>query len=273
MFASWRTLRVVLALSLALLMAGSLGVGTAAAKPIDEERAEVTVTVVQTAPVSPGMVSYTIRAVNRGHGYAHYAKVSVPYDATALKLMDVRFSGTPAWLVAKDASQFQFRTERLNSGGATTIATASFVRLQGATNALLIERAAYSWGDATGGGSGRSNLPFTPVAGQQYGMLKHQETDKQHLFSTNIFIPGEPVVFWFHTPSGTVEAAEVHQLNEIVKAASTGAKDPGASYAAADANGAINMRFRTTGLPSGPYIMVAHGYYSGLEAVGECVLP
>jgi hypothetical protein len=273
MIASWRTLRVALALTLALLMASSFGVRSAAARPIDEDRAEVTVTVMQATPVSQDVLSYTIRVVNRGHGWARYAKVSVPYDATALKLKDVQFTGVPAWLTANNAGLFQIRTERLNSGGSTTIATVRFARLPGATGAVLTERLAYSWGDATAGGSGRSNLPFIPVAGQQYAMLKHEESGMLHLFSANTFVPGEPVVFWFHTPDGMVEEAEVHQLNEIVMASSTGEEDPGASYATADANGAINIRFRTSRMPAGPYTMVAHGYYSGLEAVGECMLP
>ena len=121
------------------------------------------------------------------------------------------------------------------------------------------------------GGSGRSNLPLNIIAGQPYPVLTHRETAEGHFFSSNIFVPGEPVVLWYHTPSGNVVATEVHH-GVIVDAASTGQDDVGADYASADADGVISLKFATRDLPAGGYVMVGRGVISGFTAVGECEL-
>jgi hypothetical protein len=77
------------------------------------------------------------------------------------------------------------------------------------------------------------------------------------------------VVFWYNNPRGDVVETEVHQ-GVIVTATSTGQDNPGESYASADANGAIDLRFDTHGFASGEYKMVARGEVSGFTTVGHC---
>ena len=270
MFTSWRTLRLALALMLALLMAGSVGVPGVAARPIDEERADVKVIVEPATPASEGTLTYTIKVVNRGDNWAHYANVAVPFDPAALELQNVQFSGAPAWVTLAGPSSFEFRTERLNSSDGMTMATASFVPLK--AGAGLIERLTYTWADDIDNESGRSNLPLSAADAQPYAMLTHRQTENDHFFSSNIFVPGEPVVFWYHLPDGTVVPTEVKN-GVIIAADSTNAKDQGSDYAVADADGAIDLEFSTGHLANGEYMMVARGDISGLTAVGHCQLP
>jgi hypothetical protein len=257
MITSFKSLRLGLALALALLMAGILSVVPAAARPIDQERADVKVMIVQAAPTNADVLTYTIKAVNRGDSAASYARITVPFDAATLKLQDVQFSGTPAWLTKIEGSSFLVQTEQLHSNGGITTATVRFSVLK--PSAQLTERLTYSWRDALGGGNGRSNLPLSAAA------------TNQHFFSANLFVPGEPVVFWYHLPNGSVVPTEVRN-GVIIDAASTDAKDQGSNYALADAEGAINLRFSTRHLAAGEYMMVARGDISGFTAVGHCTL-
>jgi hypothetical protein len=266
MITSWRTLRAGLALLLALLLAGSLGINGAAARPIDEERADVKVVIMPVA--SADSLTYTIKAVNRGDNWAHYAKIAVPFDATALKLVDVQFSGVPAWVTQTGSGSFDIRTERLNSNGGATTATVRFAALK--PGAGLMDRLTYSWADSIGGSSGRSNLPLT-TAELPNAALTHREAGMDHFFSGNVFVPGEPVVFWYHLPDGSIVPTEVKK-GVIVAADSTDAKDKGSDYAFADADGAIDLEFSTGHLAAGQYTMVARGDISGITAVGECRL-
>ncbi|HET9221754.1 MAG TPA: hypothetical protein VFO07_04585 [Roseiflexaceae bacterium] len=265
MITSRWTLR--LALLLALLLAGSLGINRAAARPIDEERAAVKVVIMPVA--SPDSLTYTIRALNRGDSWAHYAKIAVPYDATALKLIDVQFSGAPAWVTQTGPGSFDIRTERLNSNGGATTATVRFAALK--PGAQLMERLTYSWADSIGGSSGRSNLPLTVAEAEPYATLTHRQAGTDHFFSGKVFVPGEPVVFWYHLPDGSIVPTEVKN-GVIVAADSTDAKDKGSDYALADADGAIDLEFSTGHLAAGQYTMVARGDISGITAVGECRL-
>ena len=267
MITSWRTLRLALALSLALLLAGSLGINRAAARPIGEERANVKVVIMPVAAADS--LTYTIKAVNRGDNWAHYAKIAVPFDATALKLLDVQFSGVPAWVTQTGSGSFDIRTERLNSNGGATTAIVRFAALK--PGAGLMERLTYTWQDSIGRNSGRSNLPLTVAETQPYATLTHRMTGMDHFFSGNVFVPGEPVVFWYHLPDGSVVPTEVKK-GVIVAADSTDAKDKGSDYAFADADGAIDLEFSTGHLAAGQYTMVARGDISGITAVGECRL-
>jgi hypothetical protein len=266
MMTSWRTLRLALALTLALLLAGSLGINRAAARPIDDDRADVKVVIMPVA--GPESLTYTIKAVNRGDNWAHYAKIAVPFDATALKLVDVQFSGTPAWVTQLGPSSFEIRTERLNSNGGATTATVRFAALK--PGAGLMDRLTYSWEDSIGGSRGRSNLPLT-AAELPYATLTHRMTGVDHFFSGKVFVPGEPVVFWYHLPDGTIVPTEVKK-GVIIAADSTDAEAKGSDYAFANADGVIDLEFSTGHLATGKYVMVARGDISGITAVGECQL-
>jgi hypothetical protein len=214
-------------------------------------------------------VTYTIKVVNRGDSAANYARITVPFDTAALKLQDVQFSGAPAWVTTTEGSSFLIRTERLNSNGGITTATVRFSALK--PSAQLTERLTYSWKDVLGGGNGRSNLPLSAAAMQPYATLAHRESANQHFFSANFFVPGEPVVFWYHLPDGSIVPTEIKN-GVIIDAASTDAKDQGSDYALADAEGAINLRLSTRHLAAGEYMMVARGDISGFTAVGHCLL-
>jgi hypothetical protein len=272
MLRSRRTLRLVFVLALTLVMVAPGAINRAYARPTDQDKAQVSA-VIARAPGDDGLLIYTIKVANRGDGFASHATVTVPFDATMLRLADVTFAGAGGWVTSIDTGSFQFRTERLGSGGGTTIATARFSRLSSApASAMLTERLTVAWGDATGGGRARSNLPMNLTMAQPYPALTHRHVDAKHYFSSTIFVPGEQVVFWYNNPRGEAVETEVHH-GVIVTATSTDRDNPGESYASADANGAIDLRFDTHGLAAGSYTMVARGEISGFTAIGPCDLP
>lgn len=272
MLRSRRTLRLALVLALALVMVVPAAANRAYARPTDQDKAQVSAVIARAAD-DGGLLTYTIKVANRGDGFASHATVTVPFDATMLRLADVTFAGAGGWVMRIDDGSFQFRTERLGSGGGTTIATARFSRLAGApASAVLTERLTIAWGDRTGGGSGRSNLPMNLMMAQPYPVLAHRHVEAKHYFSSTIFVPGEQVVLWYNTPRGEAVETEVHH-GVIVTAPSTGEDNPGENYASADANGAIDLRFDTHGLAAGSYTMVARGEISGFTAIGPCDLP
>ena len=260
--------RFAFVLTLAVLLAGVFSITPAMAKPVEPERARVSVVVMQAPLASADTLTYTIKTINRGDSAAYHAVLVVPYDASALKLEDVQFSGVPAWVVKSEAGSVQIRTERLNSNGGTTLATLRFSALK--PNAQLTERVSYHVADAIGDRDGRSNLPLS-ASMQPYAVLAHREAGNQHFFSANMFLPGEPVVFWYQLPDGTVVPTEVKN-GVIIAADSTDARRQGADYAFATGDGAIDLRFSTRHLTAGEYIMVARGDISGITAVGRCTI-
>jgi hypothetical protein len=272
MLRSWRTLRLALVLALALVMVVPAAANRAYARPIDQDKAQVSAVIARVAG-DDALLIYTVKVANRGDGFASHATVTVPYDATMLRLADVTFAGAGGWVTRIDDGSFQFRTERLGSGGGTTIATVRFSRMASASeSAVLTERLMVAWGDRTGGGSGRSNLPMNLTMAQPYPALTHRHVDAKHYFSSTIFVPGEQVVFWYNNPRGEAVETEVHH-GVIVTATTTDRDNPGENYASADANGAIDLRFDTHGLAAGSYTMVARGEISGFTVIGPCDLP
>ena len=76
--------RFAFVLTLAVLLAGVFGTMPAMAKPVEPERARVSVVVMQAPLASADTLTYTIKTINRGDSAAYHAVLVVPYDASAL---------------------------------------------------------------------------------------------------------------------------------------------------------------------------------------------
>ena len=263
---------------LALLAVGTAGQASAATKSgSGPARVNVVVEAQPNGQVARnGVLTYTISAENRGDSPAQNLRVTLPIDASQFKLMDVTFGQTGSWVRAINADSILIETPWLASGDAraTTV-----VRLQllnsVAAGTTLSGHVDYTYGtqNTNQGGSGRSNLALVTVSNSNASTatypLAATSGDALHWnFSSDVFAPNEPVVVWYHTPAG-VDVETEAKNGGVVPASSTDAQDKGGAFVSADQTGHLQFTFRPRGMPSGNYIMVARGSWTGFVATGS----
>ncbi len=274
-----RIAQLVLALMLALLLGSSVGLGAAAAAPIDKERIHADVkVVVLPKSVNGGPLAYELIATNEGHDYARNMLITLPFDSAKLVPVDVKFSGSQAWVKKSEATSLLFQIPKLDASGKTVI-TIQFARLPGAPkDAALTERATFHWRDAYADGRGKTNVP-QPVALPFYpmGVRPLAEADEPTLqFGSSLFAPSEPLTFWCNMPDGTVHELLIKKSN-IAFEHRISEKDKNANqyntYMRADENGGFTLNLVTNEeLGQGKFSVVAYGHWTGLTAVGDFVL-
>lgn len=243
--------------------------GVSAQRKASVQRANVAVTV--NPVLANGSLVYEIAVTNGGKAPAQNTIITVPFDASKLRLEDVQFSGGSAWVTDIQPSAVTVQIERLNSGGDSRTISARFTPLVNlSAGAVLGDRVSYRWSDKEGNGNGLTNLPIlnngalfplnvTPAS----AVAKTTRT-----FSSNaIFAPGEFVTMWYTGPDGKSVELEVKGTS-LVDAASTKDDENGGKFVIADANGAMNAQFLSENLAPGTYSMVARGNLTGFSAVG-----
>jgi hypothetical protein len=265
-------MQLVLALTLAVLLAGVVNVTSAAAATVKEDRAEVTVVVVpRTTAVaaSEGFLTYEVIAINHGSDWARNTTITVPFAPATLKLLDVKFSGAQAWVKEIKTDAVVIEIPRLDNGGGATTATVRFAQQPGAArNMGLSERVAYSWDDALLGSKGLTNIP-TVLAQPTYPLAVNTFTvandTKRLLFTSDIFAPYEPVTFWCDHPDGTTEAMRVNgsALTLVYD------EDEFGTYARVGSDGLLNITFDPVELHPGNHHLVVRGNWTGFTAVAE----
>lgn len=267
---------------LALLAVGSAG---QAAARSGSGPARVAV-VVQAQPngqvARGGLLTYTISAVNQGDSPAQNVRVTLPLDASKLKLVDVRFEQQGSWVRALNADSVLIETPWLASGDARATAVVRLQLLDNVANgATLGTRVDYTYGtqNSNQGGSGRSNLALVTVGNSDVSAATYPLTaaatsgdERRWSFASDVFAPNEPVTVWYHTPTGVDVETEAKSGNVVVPASSTDTEDNGGAFVSADEAGRVQFSFRPRGLPSGSYIMVARGAWTGFEATGTFIV-
>src|ERR1700675_3253015 len=112
-----KSLRLLSAIALAILLTGLIGLGQAAAAPATKKTsgAKVSVAVVpKPAGTDANMLVYELNAVNHQGTYARNLTITVPFNAAALKFVDVQFSGESAWIQQQDANMLVYRINGLH---------------------------------------------------------------------------------------------------------------------------------------------------------------
>jgi hypothetical protein len=222
-----------------------------------EERADIAVTLWPSPSIRvarAGTLAYEIRVKNYGAGDAARVRVTLPYNRRQMYLFDSRFTSPEDWVseVANDRVTVTFG--RLKAGGYRPATL--FFRVAGdlADQTVISMRATYTWWDAGGDASWRTNwapvlvgsgnasaswlwLAVEPVSGR---------AGTTHHFFSDRFIPQEGIVTWLNTPSG-VEPLDLRGV--------------------ADSYGRIWLDFRSAGLAPGTYSLVLYGARSNLTAV------
>ena len=272
-----KSLRLLSAIAMAILLSSLIGVGQAAAAPAVKNASgpKVSVAVVpKPAGTDANMLVYELNAVNHQGTYARNLTITVPFNAAALKLVDVTFSGESAWIQQQDANQLVYRINGLHKNHPNT-ATLRFAKLPNApADATLMERATYVWSIQGKKHSGSSNLPMTlkPYYSLDVSAFSTPEGTTTQRFAGNVFVPGEPVSFWCNMPDGTVHALMIHSEPVAILAHKlTESQKLNHNYVEAiraDESGAMSIDFPAEDLGAGYYSIVAHGQWSGLDAVG-----
>jgi hypothetical protein len=265
-------MQLVLALTLAVLLAGAVNVTNAAPATVTDDRADVTVVVVpKTTAVAAaeGFLTYEVIAINGGSDWARNTTITVPFAPATLKLLDVKFSGAQAWVKEIKTDALVIEIPRLDNGGGATTATVRFVRQVGAArNMGLSQRIAYFWDDAMLGGKGLTNIPSV-LAQPTYPLAVNTVTvanDTKHLmFTSDIFAPYEPVTFWCDHPDGATETMRVNgsALTLVYD------EDEFGTYGRVGSDGLLNITFDPVELHPGNHHLVVRGNWTGFTAVAE----
>jgi hypothetical protein len=271
-----KSLRLLSAIALAILLSGLVGLGQAAAAPAIKKTsgAKVSVAIIpKPVDTDPSMLVYDLNAVNHKGTYARNLTITVPFDAAVLKLVDVKFSGESAWVRQQDANSLVYQINGLHKDHPST-ATLRFAKLSNAAaDAALTERVTYVWSVEGKKHSGSSNMPMTPKPYYSLDVSAFSTPEGvTQRFAGNVFVPGEPVSFWCNMPDGEVHALMIHNEPKVVLAHRlTENQKRNHNYVEAiraDMDGAMSIDFPAEELTAGDYSIVAYGQWSGLSAVG-----
>lgn len=208
--------------------------------------------------VAPGnRVVYTIEVVNHGRGRAKEVTVLMPFNPGFVRVVDASFTSPKAWVSSLGNDFLEFRTGPIASGGDILTAT---IRLEVAQNApvatSLAGRLSFDWADSAGGGKGRSNLTILAVGAADDNRPFYSSdvspssgpNSARRSLSSPIFVPFEPVAFWYNLPNRQVEEAGILR---------------------ADENGLIDAAFTPVGLGRNTYQIVVYGNWSRMTTVGN----
>lgn len=202
-----------------------------------------------------GIVTYTVVVTNQGAGSAEQVSLSMPYDPAVVQVLDARFSQDDAWVSAVLSDTLVLETGRVSADGGVVTATVRLAVLPQVplgtqlTGRLLVE------GDGVEDGRDRSNQTTLVVGSSDHSQPFYAlsaspargPSGATYVFSSAIFVPREPVTFWYRTPAGS---------------------DVEVGVVAADADGVVTLPLTTTDLAAGTYSMVAYGNWSSLTSVG-----
>lgn len=270
-----------------ILTFGVAGVGTAtAASPRDpglpgRTGAHVTVAVdaVPMAQIGKdGTFTDTIVVKNDGQHAAADVLLTVPFDATALKLLGVKVEREGAWVTKVLPSAFAVDLDRLSSAGDTVTVAVTFATVPGYTitkpiNALLN----IQWTDGNGRHSSMTDALFVAAMAKTEAQIAAPiiagEDDIVKVYGA-AFRSGEVVTFWYNTPAGTAAPLYVHDGALTIERRekitySNGASDyvNNAQYLVANDKGQIATLFEVEGMRTGNYSVVARGMTNGMTVV------
>lgn len=265
----------IFALVLLLSGAGTAQAANTPANKVDMHAYMSVVILPKSAPDADNLV-YDIVVTNHGDTYSRNVKVTLPFDTAALTLKEVVFSGGPGWSVNGLANPYVFHIDRLFKNHPTT-ATVTFARVQGAPKVVLTERAAYTWTLRSTTYKGQSNRPMTLQAIYSLGVDGVSTSDGPTArFTGDIFAPGEPLTFWCNMPDGAVHALKIRNNSVAVMDEKLSRSEQRAhhftSFINANDLGGMQLDLPVKNLGAGAYSIVAHGNWSGLNAIGEFMI-
>jgi len=270
-----QTTQVLLAMVLATVLAvgivgavqGQVGSGSNVDLPA--------VTVVQrpypNVAVHPGgIVSYEVEVrTNRSNGVGTVL-VHMNFNPSAVQVVSADFfekendtlnerTAGDAWVYHRDDAlgKLSYQTGRVSNNKSIIARIILYVKAEAPVDAMVADRLSYEWQSESGNtkmGLGNQTILAVGASDVQqphYALTVQPEIASvginRTLTSESIFAAGEPVALWYNSPQG-------YTFNVGVMAA--------------DYNGKVGFSFDTWSLGNGAYSVVAHGNWTGFEAVG-----
>jgi hypothetical protein len=262
------------------LAVGGVGVASAAASSNSSARAvDLQIMVQPSATAAGASFTDTITVANAGQDSARDVNISVPFDASAVRLLGVQFNVPGAWVTSLAPNEFQAHLGGIGSLSQNVQAIVSFAELPGYTpNNTLPVSIAYRYSINGRTHSGTTNtqlLPMQVVAAAQPASTSLTVMAGGTLpINSAIFAPGEAVAFWYNTPDGQAlplyirgDQITIEKEHKEHEADGTTHEQQNGAYLSADAQGAIAATLSTSGLTPGAYTLVEHGLSSSATMI------
>lgn len=228
---------------------------------VDSSSTLVSVSTNPNISVQPGGIfTCTILVRNIGEGDADNVTATMPFDPAKVQVVDAAFSQDTAWVSQLNGDNLVFETGRIQENGGVVTATVRLRALPGVPAGAGLGARVTIKGNGVEVERERSNLvplvvgttsvnqPFYPLAVAPASA----PAGSNFTFASTIFIPNEPVTFWYNTPTGA--SFEITRVD-------------------ADDEGTVNETFISApDLPGGTYTMVAYGNWSKLTATTTFVV-
>jgi len=277
-------IRIAAALLTAVILVGSAGMQSALAAPASSQpkrqpAADIFLIVQPPAQsTNATTLTYTLTVSNVGTRHANNVDVVIPLNAGAGQVQSIQLGQDQSRVAAQTASSIEVWVGKVEPSTPATIAL-TFAVPPGASARPISDRASFTWhNNSIEHGQGQSNLPSIDPSHTIYDLqVAPSGPSNSFAFSSSIFVPGEPVMFWLNTPGGQViglylDGGSLTTASTLIQDdSSTGfkkVKRPRSDNVRADAQGEFSLSFAASALPAGSYSLVAHGFASGITAVG-----
>ncbi|EFO79510.1 hypothetical protein OSCT_2636 [Oscillochloris trichoides DG-6] len=231
-------------------------------KEKEKEKAAADIYIVQRPTPNYGVgageiVEYEVEVSNRGLGSAKNVVLKMPFDPAILELLDA-VSDDGAWVTEVGDGYLIIKTPGLGARNdkAQTVAKIKIkirfrVREGIALWTPLANRITFEWKDSAKNGKGSSNITMLIVAeanDQREALPMSVDpaagpVGTVFTFTSQYFLPREPITVWYNTPEGSVSAGPTYK---------------------ADEDGNLIVTFSNEGLEPGTYSMVFRGNWSEL---------
>jgi hypothetical protein len=247
----------------------------AAAQPTGDLSAQVSVGVSVNGPatLAPGSAfTYQIAVTNAGPGFAEHTRVDLPLDANVV-VDDFTGGSASIFVETLNPDMISIQFGELGPGSTTTVSVSAHVSADAPAALTLSGHAVVNWDDAnpnrsrasndvtSQGGNGAAPVLTVPLQIAADGPV---DAGTALAVTGTTYAAGERVSLWINTPAGiTLPAESLGQTDSLLSGTVVGLDALGL----ADDQGTFAYTLDTTGLPSGTYSLVAHGWTSGLEAV------
>jgi hypothetical protein len=236
-------------------------------------RVSVGVDVNGPATLAPGSAfTYQITVTNDGPGFAEHTRVDLPLD-TNVVVDDFTGGSASIFVQTLNPDMISIQFGELGPGSVTTVSVSAHVSADATAALTLSGHAMVNWDDANPNRSRASNdiadravNGGAPLQAAPLTIAADGPVDAGTLLAVTGtgYAAGERVSLWINTPAGiTLPADSLGQTDSTLAGTVVGLDALGL----ADDQGTIAYTLDTTGLPSGTYSLVAHGWASGLEAV------
>jgi hypothetical protein len=251
----------------------------ASVRPTERVAARVSITLAVDGPadLAPGSAfAYKLTVTNDGPGAAENTRVDLPLDANVV--VDDFMSGDPSIFVQTlSADMISIQFNELGANSSTPVTILAHISADAPAALTLNSRATVNWNDVNlnrssqsdavallvGTGSVAAPAPTAPLQIAADGPV---DAGTLLTVSGSFYDADEPVSLWINTPAGiTLATDSLGQTDSTLTGTVVGLDAVGR----ADDSGLLTYVLDTTGLPSGTYSLVGHGWTSGLEGVAS----